>query len=133
MKSKKMIVNILFFAVMIIMFIILHKSTSDSKKNRYNHGEFAIGYFIKYSPSGPGASSGCHYYFYDDIGKRRSSMQRRGQPAQSEIRKIKEGDQYLVLFNEDGSDLLFDYPIKDSADFKKYVKEFTERRKNNQD
>jgi len=133
MKSKKMIVNILFFAVMIILFIILHKSTSDSEKNRHNHGEFSIGFFIKYSPSGPGTSGGCRYYFYDGNGSRRSSMQHRDQPAQSEIKKIKEGDQYLVLYNDDGSDMLFDYPIKDSADFEKYVKEFTERRENNQE
>ena len=60
-------------------------------------------------------------------------MQHRDQPAQSEIKKIKEGDLYLVLYNDDGSDMLFDYPIKDSADFEKYVKEFTERRENNQE
>lgn len=126
--KKKVIVNALFFTIMIIIFIIFHKSTSNSENNRYYHGKFAIGYFLKYSPSSPGASSGCHYYFYNDEGKRRSSMQRRGQPNQSEITKIKEGDRYLVIYNDNGSDLLLDHPIKDSTDFKQHVKKFIELR-----
>ena len=42
---------------------------------------------------------------------------------------LKAGDQFLVLYNEDGEGIFFNYPIKDSTDFKRYVREFEEMRK----
>lgn len=48
--------------------------------------------------------------------------------------KINEGDKFLVLYLREKPKtavMLFDYPIRDSVEFKKYVNEFEQKRKHN--
>lgn len=45
---------------------------------------------------------------------------------------VKDGEKYLVLYKKDNpaeNRMFFKYPIKDSTDFKRYVKEFEQMRK----
>lgn len=93
-------------------------------------GKFAIGTFEKFNINyySKGISSQAHFRFYKN-GKINHSMFVLGTFPNKEKRKtILTGDQFLVLHNDDGSRILFDFRIRDSTDFIKYVKQFEELR-----
>ena len=55
--------------------------------------------------------------------------------AGSKFYNVKKGEKYLVFYKQDNPEksiIRLDYPIKDSTDFKRYVKEFEQMRKEKQ-
>lgn len=92
-----------------------------TKKNEY--GELAKG--GKY---GSGASVESIDFFYEIDGQKH--YDRCAIPKKTGI--VKEGDKYLILISKDDNKkhiVMFKYPINDSNDFKHYVKEFEQMRK----
>jgi len=133
MKIKEMIPVILFFIFVIIGFIYLSKSSIKTRKKILDNGKVTIGTIIRYKKSNhtPGSSSGYEYSFFDYSKKKHISLfEKTGNLIPEQKSNIKNGDKFLVIYLlKEGSLILFDYPIKDSTDFKRYVKEFEEMRK----
>ncbi|MCW0485028.1 hypothetical protein [Gaoshiqia sediminis] len=67
------------------------------------------------------------YHYFNDKGVA-YSMENKYLPSSEERKNIKPGDKFLVIFNKDGSQLYFDYPILDSLDFEKNIKIIEELR-----
>ena len=116
----------LFLIGLLVAAYFLDKSFKKSEKNLIGNGSFTIGTFKKFT----WGSNGQHliYYFYDN-GKYRSDGSSSKFPDFEQQKTIFEGDQFLVIYNDWGSTIFFECPIKDSTDFQRYVKEFEERRK----
>lgn len=139
-KKKVRIQQILFLLVMVIVLVWVDKSSKKNGEIRFLKGDFAIGYIDKYTfGSGRGSNSGFDYHFsYNDkkyhyfndkgISYGRESWKL---PPSDERKKIMKGDMFLVMFDENGSRLLFKYPIRDSADFKRYIKLIEQERVGN--
>jgi hypothetical protein len=92
-----------------------------TKKNEY--GELAKG-----GRYGAGASVESVDFFYEIDGQK--YYDRCAIPKKSGV--VKNGDKYLMLISKEDRAkyiVMFKYPIKDSTDFKRYVKEFEELRK----
>ena len=96
----------------------------------------SLGTIIRYRRSNhtPGSSSGYEYSFFDYSKKKHISLfEETGTLTPIQKTNIKNGDKFLVIYLlKEGSLILFDYPIKDSTDFKRYVKEFERMRKEKQ-
>ena len=122
--------NIIFLIVLIGGFIYFQKSIEKSESNRLKLGKYAIGSFIIFNNQlGRSYINKYEYFFYDDSGNKYYRGDSKKLPKGNFRKNIIEGDQFLVIYDEDGSDIYFDYPIKDSIDFRRYVKEFEEMRK----
>lgn len=94
------------------------------------NGIFTIGTFKKFTFSvGHGGGHHLEYFYYDEEGKYHSDSNVAVFPDKEQRKTISEGDKFFVVYNKDGSLIFFEYPIKDSTDFQRYVKEFEERRK----
>lgn len=128
-KKKDRIQLILFFLVVGIVFVWVDKSSKKDDDTRFIKGDFAIGYIDKYTYGfGRGSSRGFDYHFsfndkkYHYFNDKGISYGRESWklPPSNERKKIMKGDMFLVMFDENGSRLLFKYPIRDSADFKRY-------------
>jgi hypothetical protein len=108
----------------------LDKSFKKSEKNLIENGSFTIGTFKKFTFSvGHGGGHHLEYFYYDEEGKYHSDSNVPIFPDKEQRKTIFEGDQFLVIYNDWGSTIFFECPIKDSTDFQRYVKEFEERRK----
>lgn len=124
MKMKNIISLGLVFLLVVLTFVY-----RSHKRNRENlietNGYPAIGEVYTFSEYSKGGSNIKFKYqinrmHYSQIGK----------PIPEWLKK---GDKFLVLYLEKDpreSILLLDYPIKDSTDFQRYVKEFEQKRKN---
>ena len=116
------------------IFIYLYyatKCTNNSEAELLLGGEFAIGTFkdFYYNPGRAGADRIFEYYFYVSGNYKSNGSTFRGKfPDKTDRRNIFKGDQFLVLHNDDGSRILFEFRIRDSTDFIKYVKQFEELR-----
>lgn len=126
--KRKHIMEIGFLAFSIIGLILFTHWGNKIEKKRFQDSKFAIGTFqgSGYSYKAGGDNYKYSYYNEDEgrVLNKTDQVRMNNQP-----RTLKPGDQFLVLYNKDGSGMYFDRPIKDSSDFKWYVQEFEEMRK----
>jgi len=114
----------------IIWIYIFYNSSKKIDLNIVNKGKFTIGTFKEFTYSiGHGGGHHLEYSYYDEDGKYHSDSNVPIFPNKEQRKIISKGDQFLVVYNSDGSMIFFDRPIKDSADFERYVKEFEELRR----
>ena len=120
----------------IILFFLL-RSQKQEQERLINNREFTIGEVTFYSSSKPGfiipKGSGStpkpsNVFFEYKINDTSYEMRYSSGPGISHIPDtgIYEGEKYLVIYdkkNPSKSRMLFKYPIKDSSDFERYVKE----------
>ena len=132
-QRRKNLIEFLFVATICIGGIIYFQNGTDKIEKRIlNEGKFAIGTFIKHEyPMGRAYSNKYRYSFNDEYGKTyyRGDTRNISKGDWDFRLSVFEGDKFLVLYNEDGSMIYFDHPIKDSTDFKRYIREFEEMRK----
>ena len=146
LKRNKMIENI--FTVLVIAGLIIlgtkHRRERHVYKNKLLHyASYSIGE-VSYYRSGrnslivpriannTGRTPTVEYYFSlnGDTFVNKYDAYKADVPTKG----VKEGGKYLVLYNKSNpaeNRMFFDYPIKDSTDFKRYVKEFEDMRKRN--
>ncbi|MDX8340950.1 hypothetical protein SLH46_17255 [Draconibacterium sp. IB214405] len=130
-KRTKIIRDIIFLSVIVIGLFWLTKSSNESEEIRFQEGNFAIGFVDKYERGAILGNSNGYRYHFDSGQKQYHYFNQKGIAYKKESRnlppieerdKIKTGDKFLVIFDKDGSQLLFDYPISDSLDFKAHIK-----------
>ena len=132
LKDKGTIQKLLTLLIIIASLILLVRWSRRNDEARFQNGDFAIGYIDKFTFGlGKGSSTGYYYHFsYND--KKYHYFNDQGVsydleswqvPSRKERKKIKVGDMFLVIFDENGSRLFYKYPIKDSADFRRYIKQ----------
>lgn len=108
---------------------LLERFTKKSESNLMENGKFSIGTFEEFGFGFKAGGRNYKYYYLDENGKVANKVDQERMPK-NELRKIlKRGDQFLVIYNNHGSGIYFDRPIKDSTDFKRYVQEFEAMRK----
>ena len=144
MKRNKKVERIFTISIIILTVIVgmnHRKNRKSEKENLLQNGLFAIGEVIYYSSSKSPIAA--------------PKISNTGKPAKIEFsvringqkyickydewsgeipnEGIEVGNKYLVLYPKDFSPnkcrMQFDYPIKDSTDFKKYIVEFEKERK----
>lgn len=114
----------------VIVGYFLDKSSKSTDSGIKQHGKYTIGTFKEFTNSfGHAGGTSIKCFYYDNVGKYRKCSKSNIFPDKEKRRTIFEGDQFLVLYDNDGSMIFFECPIKDSTDFKRYVKEFEEKRK----
>ncbi|WP_346861715.1 hypothetical protein [uncultured Draconibacterium sp.] len=126
-KKAKIFRDIIALSILVIGLFWLTKSSNESEEIRFRQGSFAIGHIDKFERRLiMGNSNGFRYHFssaqkqyhyFNDKGVA-YCKEIKNLPPIEEREKIKTGDKFLVVFDENGSQLLFDYPISDSLDFK---------------
>lgn len=124
MKMKSIILTVVFL-IILVFGLFNRKQVREKKQLIIDVGVFSIGTIKSISKGGYHSNGGINFYFKLDriYSGRISDWPGKG---------IKKGDQFLVLYLEKDprkSILLLDKPVKDSTDFKRYVKEFEEKRK----
>jgi len=127
--KRKYRLNIIFLIVLIGSIIYFQKSINKFEEELLQDSKFAIGTFDKLGYGYKGGGRNYQYSYYNEnFGRIRRMTDQQNMPKLEE-RNVLKGDQFLVLYNKDGESIYFDKPIKDSTDFKRYVKEFDEMRK----
>ena len=116
------------FIVLVLLFFLDHFN-KDINKEIFRTGKLAIGVFIRFDTQFVGFSRSYYYYYYNELGIKFSPVNSENMPNSNQRKNIKEGDCFLVIYDENGSSIFFDKPIKDSIDFKKYNQEFEQMRK----
>lgn len=115
-----------------IVLLFFDKSLKKREVELFKSGKLTIGTFKQfyYSPGSRGSDRTFKYFFYDETGKYHDgdSAERSKYPDSKKRKTIFEGDWFLVIYDDKGSLILFDHPICDSTDFKKYVQEFELKR-----
>lgn len=133
MNVFKMSYRILSLIGVGIIIYFFTKSTNKFEGELIKNGKFAIGTFKGYSfsPGTRGGNRSFQYFFYDNEEKyQNGGATFKGKyPSKNQRKTLLKDDKFLIMYNLEGSLILFDYPIKDSADFKRYVKEFEQMRK----
>ena len=127
-------INIIFLIICVLILFLLVRSENRSEKAIFKKGKASIGTVIRLAKTTHYFGGGGYdYYFYNDNHKKSySSFYKLGLLTEEQKKNIKKGDKFLVLYLPGkGSIILFDKPIKDSTDFKRYVKEFEDMRKRN--
>lgn len=129
--------TVIFFSVLVVLYFIGKYAINNRDKNtmqncnysyaqitkKYKYGELAKG-----DRYGIGGSLESVDFVYNIDGKKyygRTSI-----PKEAGIIKI--GDKYLIITNRDDNEkfiVMFKHPIKDSADFKRYVMELEHKQK----
>lgn len=128
--KRKYMLNIIFLVVAIGGIIYFQKSIENSENKRLKTSKCAIGTFEGFGyASRAGGINYKYSYYNEDEGRKKNKTDQSRMPKIEQRKILIEGDQFLVLYNEDGSSIYFDYPIKDSTDFKQYIQEFEEMRK----
>jgi hypothetical protein len=127
----------IFFSVLVVLFFVGKFAINNRDKNtmqncnysyaqitkKYKYGELAKG-----ERYGAGSSLASVDFIYNIDGRKyhgRTSI-----PKKAGV--INTGDKYMIALNKNDNEkfiVMFNYPIKDSTDFKRYVKEFEEKRK----
>ena len=123
--------------VCILLFIFVSRSQKQGNKRILNNGEFTIGEVTFYSSSKPGfivprgtgstakpTEVSIKYKIDNTTYKYRYNKG----PGIKHIpdAAVRKGEKYLVIYNKNNpnkSRMLFKYPIKDSGDFERYVKD----------
>ena len=129
MKKKSIIEFLIVLLVTTSGLTYLNNWEKKFKKSLLESGNFAIGNFVKFSMGYYLSGRSYHYYYYNKQRKKVFTTGSRGMPEREMRNKMKKGDQFFVIYNNDGASIFFDKPIKDSTDYKRYVKEFEEKRK----
>lgn len=118
------------FIGIIFVGYFINKSSQSIDGGIKQNGKYAIGTFKEFSMSfGHAGGRSLEYFYYDNLGKYQNSSNSNIFPDKEKRKTILEGDQFLVVYNKDGSMIFFECPIKDSTDFQRYVKEFEQKRK----
>jgi len=137
---EKGIILIVILGIGAIIFVKYSDRRSKNEREylKFN-GAFAIGEFTDrsyYSTNGRVSSVGFEYVVNSKKTTGADTRCWQDSPKASEVyiddKKADVGDKFLVLYDLNKpkkSIIRLDYPIKDSSDFKKYVKEFEEMRK----
>ncbi|MDX8338182.1 hypothetical protein SLH46_03235 [Draconibacterium sp. IB214405] len=142
-KRNKWIKRIFTISIIILTVIVgmNHRNNGKSEKeNLLKNGLFAIGEIIDYSSpksalAAPNVSSTgkpAELQFSVRINEQEYICDYDEWSGEIPHEGIEVGNKYLVLYPKDFSSkefrMQFDYPIKDSTDFKRYVVEFEKRR-----
>lgn len=136
LKRKKRMENIILgiiFIVAVILYNIRTKEKEEFQKKLLANASYSIGEVSKYFPrkmkvfNGTGRDANVEFHFIADekeyINKYEAS------DAKVPDEGVTVGEKFLVLYlkdNPEESRMFFDYPVKDSIDFKRYVMEFEE-------
>lgn len=136
LKRKKRMENIILgiiFICFLIWYNVRTKEKEEYQKKLLANASYSIGEVSKYFPrkmkvfNGTGRDAKIEYHFIADakeyIKKYTASV------AKVPDEGVSIGEKFLVLYlkdNPEESRMFFDYPVKDSIDFKRYVKEFEE-------
>jgi hypothetical protein len=122
---------LLLIGITILIYLLL-KSKKEFENSLMNEGKLSIGTFESFSSSinNRGSGHSFKYKYINDVGELIKYTQLSKYPSKNVRKYVFEGDKFLILYNNDGSLMLFDKPIKDSTDFQLYVREFEEMRKN---
>ena len=128
-KMRKIMIEIIFLTVLLIGVFIYRRSNNIDEKEIMKNGELAIGVVDAVGQVGWYSNGNIRFSFYSD-------NQKIIKPLSSEPVNIKvqREERYLVIYlpsNKKKALMLYGYPIKDSSDFKQYVKEFKQKRKQN--
>ncbi len=143
-KNKKMYEYIIAAIIFIITIIVVSRSQQeqkDFKNDLLMTGKLTIGeviffqksrgaLFVKGIANNAGKRSKVSFYFTINDQKITNTYEKSHAYVPND--GIKQGDKYLVAYKRDDPNknlMLFDYPIKDSTDFKRYVKEIKQMRK----
>jgi hypothetical protein len=129
MKKKSIIEFLIVLTVGVGSTLIFINQRKASYKAKIESGDFAIGTFIQFGVNLVGYSHYYKYYYRNKYGKKVFYVDSGRMPDDKLKNEIKKGNQFFVIYNNDGASIFFDKPIKDSIDFKRYVKEFEEMRK----
>ena len=122
--------NIIFLIVLVGAFIYFQKSTTKFEEELLQDSKFAIGTFDKFGYGYKGGGRNYQYSYYNEDEKRiRYKTGQRKMPKLEQRNALIKGDRFFVLYNKNSESIYFDRPIKDSTDFKRYVKKFEEMRK----
>ena len=142
MKMDKVItiLFIIFFLGGIILIQVGSKKSEVKRKSLALYGGIAIGEFDgrSSSVSSKGRTSSVMYSYIVDSKNYKGGDTRcmedspKAAIAFTDPRKAKPRDKFLVLYNKNDpakAIIRLDYPINDSTDYKRYVKEFEQERK----
>ncbi|WP_429412741.1 hypothetical protein [Roseimarinus sediminis] len=127
---KNMIEIILVSALAIGVFSYRLLNNKDEQEIM-KKGEFAIGTVVGISKTGWYSRANVSFSFYCDTQKIVKPLSK----YPSNI-KVQRDERFLVTYlpnNQKKAIMLFDYPIKDSTDYKRYVKEFEQKRMQKQE
>jgi len=134
-KKRNVIINLLLILVpIIIIFLLSHNTIKDNnEKNNYleKNGLFTIGKVIEYGARTGGVNGGSSAFIkiaYKVKGIEYKIESDYNVPSENGPEK---GSEFMALYllNEpENCALLFDYPIKDSLDYKHYIEEFKTKR-----
>jgi hypothetical protein len=144
LKHKKVIENI-FFVIVILIVVVLGTNNNQKKKqfkselkmlaclsigevSNYRSGRSPLVVLKFVNSTGRTPAIEYHFNLNGETIVNKYDAYKADVPSGG----IKEGEKYLVLYDKDNpteNRMFFSYPIRDSTDFKKYVKEFEQMRK----
>ncbi len=138
--EKNKLVHVIVILFIIGGLVIIHYGKKKETRRRNflkNEGEFSIGVFGYRTFDNGTLHSVTFSYVVMGEKYKRSDMfcyydSSKASDAFDDKRLAKEDDKFLVLYdkkNPKEAIIRLDYPIKDSADFKRYVKKFEQMRK----
>jgi len=136
--NKITLIIIIAFFIGGIFFVQFGKKDKLAKRNLLkNEGGFAIGIFESRNLSNGRTYSVSFSYIVDSRNYRNGDTQcfldsSKASDAFTNRNLARKKDKFLVLYdkeNPEKSIIRLDYPIKDSSDFKRYVQEFEQMRK----
>lgn len=136
LKRKKKMENIILgiiFIVVIILYNIRTKEKEEYQEKLLANAYYSIGEVSKYFPrkmrifNNTGRSANVEYHFMANA--KEYTNKYTASDAKVPDEGVSVGERFLVLYlkdNPEESRMFFEYPVKDSIDFKRYVKEFEE-------
>ena len=127
-KMRINIIEIILVSALVIGVISYRLLINKDDQEIMKKGEFAIGTVVRISETGWYSRANVSFSFYCDTQKIVKPLSK--YPSNIKVQRDK---RFLVAYlpnNQKKAIMLFDYPIKDSADFKRYLKEFERNKKN---
>ena len=135
--QSKLLSRFLFIIFIALLFYYIYHSLNYNRKEREDFllkGDYSIGIISSKSYSKPESIS--FLYIVNNVemkgGDTKFYMDKNAFVVFNDKEKSKPGSKFLVIYdvnNPKESIIRLDYPIKDSTDFKRYVKEFEQMRK----
>lgn len=134
LKRKKKMENIILgiiFIIAVVGYNVRTKEKEEYQKKLLANASYSIGEVSKYFPqkmrilNGTGKSANVEYHFMANAKEYINKYE--ASDAKVPDEGVSVGEKFLVLYlkdNPEESRMFFDYPVKDSTDFKRYVKEF---------